>query len=121
MGLEFPVVFSWKILARYVYDSNSLSRKKEYLNKKFNFSKFESFEKNNPNLKRFIDLNIFSFAIRAKLANDKENFKLYYKKIDLNKLPFRKRILLELPAIVLRTLLTVEAILVNLRLHNSRF
>ena len=121
MGLEFPVVFSWKILARYVYDPNSLSRKKEYLNKKFNFSKFESFEKNNPNLKRFIDLNIFSFAIRAKLANDKENFKLYYKKIDLNKLPFRKRILLELPAIVLRTLLTVEAILVNLRLHNSRF
>ena len=121
IGLEFPVVFSWKILARYVYDPNSLSRKKEYLNKKFNFSKFESLEKNNPNLKRFIDLNIFSFAIRAKLSNDKENFKLYYKKIDLNKLPFRKRILLELPAIILRTLLTVEAILVKLRLHNSRF
>jgi hypothetical protein len=121
MGLEFPVVFSWKILARYVYDPNSLSRKKEYLNKKFNFSKFESFEKNNPNLKRFIDLNIFSFAIRAKLANDKENFKLYYKKIDLNKLPFRKRILLEFPSIVLRALVKLDILLVNSRLRNSRF
>lgn len=121
MGLEFPVVFSWKILARYVYDSNSLSRKKEYLNKKFNFSKFESLEKSNPNLKRFIDLNIFSFAIRAKLANDKKNFVLYYKKIDLNKLPFRKRILLELPSIVLRALVKLDLFLVNRRLRNSRF
>ena len=121
MGLEFPVVFSWKILARYVYDPNSLSRKKEYLNKKFNFSKFESLEKNNPNLKRFIDLNIFSFAIRAKLANDRKNYKMYYKKINLNKLHFRKRILLELPSIVLRALVKLDILLVNSRLKNSRF
>ena len=121
MGLEFPVVFSWKILARYVYDPNSLSRNKEYSNKNFNFDKFYALEKTHPNLKRFIDFNNFSLAIRSKLINDKKYFSIYYKKIDLNNLPLRKRILLELPAIALRTLLKVEAILVNLRLHNSRF
>ena len=121
MGLEFPIVFSWKILARYVYDPNSLSRKKEYSDKNFNFDKFNALEKTHPNLKRFIDFNNFSLAIRSKLINDKKYFSLYYNKIDLNNLPMRKRILLELPAIALRTLLKVEAILVNLRLHNSRF
>ncbi len=121
MGLEFPIVFSWKILARYVYDPNSLSRKKEYSDKNFNFDKFNALEQTHPNLKRFIDFNNFSLAIRSKLINDKKYFRLYYNKIDLNNLPMRKRILLELPAIVLRTLLKVEPILVNLRLHNSRF
>ena len=121
MGLEFPVVFSWKILARYVYDPNSLSRNKEYSNKNFNFDKFHALEKTHPNLKRFIDFNNFSLAIRSKLINDKKYFSIYYKKIDLNNLPLRKRILLELPAIALETLLKVEGILVNLRLHNSRF
>lgn len=121
MGLEFPIVFSWKILARYVYDPNSLSRKKEYSDKNFNFDKFNALEQTHPNLKRFIDFNNFSLAIRSKLINDKKYFRLYYNKIDLNNLPIRKRILLELPAIVLRTLLKAEPILVNLRLHNSRF
>ncbi len=121
LGLHFPIVFTWKILARYVYDPNSLSRKKEYSNKNFNFDKFNAVEKTHPDLKRFIDFNNFSLAIRSKLINDKKNFSLYYKKIDLNNLPMRKRILLELPAIALRTLLKVETILVNLRLHNSRF
>lgn len=121
MGLEFPVVFSWKILARYVYDPNSLSRNKEYSNKNFNFDKFNALEKTHPNLKRFIDFNNFSLAIRSKLINDKKYFSIYYKKIDLNNLPLRKRILLELPAIALQNLLKVEGILVNLRLHNSRF
>jgi glycosyltransferase involved in cell wall biosynthesis len=89
LGLEYRVIFSWKILARYVFDPNSLSKRKEYLNKKMNFSKFEEVEKTNPKLKKFLDLNLFSFAIRAKLAHDKQNFDLYYKKIDLTKLTIR--------------------------------
>jgi glycosyltransferase involved in cell wall biosynthesis len=121
LGVHFPVVFSWKILARYVYDPNSLSRRKEYSNKNFNFDKFKAVEKTHPNLKRFIDFNNYSLAIRSKLINDKKNFGLYYNKIDVNKLPLRKRLLLELPSIALRTLIKVQAVLVNLRLHNSRF
>ena len=121
MGLEYPVVFSWKILARYVYDPNSLSKKREYLNQKMNFSKFETAEKTNPKLKKFIDLNLFSFAIRAKLINDKENFALYYQKMDRKKLSLKKQILLELPRIVLQFLVQFDLLLVNLKLRNSAF
>lgn len=121
MGLEFPVVFSWKILARYVYDPNSLSKKREYLNQKMNFSKFETAEKTNPKLKKFIDLNLFSFAIRAKLINDKKNFAIYYQKINRKELPLKKRILLELPQLVLQILVQFDLILVNLKLRNSAF
>jgi glycosyltransferase involved in cell wall biosynthesis len=121
MGLEFPIVFSWKILARYVYDPNSLSRKKEYLNKKMNFSKFEMLEKSNERLKKFLDLNLFSFAIRSKLANDKANFKVYYDKINLKDLNFKKRILLELPGFGLQFLVRLNLFLVQLGVKKSVF
>jgi glycosyltransferase involved in cell wall biosynthesis len=121
MGLVYPVVFSWKILARYVYDPNSLSKKKEYLNQKMNFSKFDTEEKTNPKLKQFLDLNLFSFAIRSKLINDKRNFKIYYQKMDLEKLPLKKRVLLQLPASLLNFLVQFNLFLVRLGLRNSAF
>ncbi|MBK8600021.1 MAG: glycosyltransferase family 2 protein [Flavobacterium sp.] len=121
MGLEYPVVFSWKILARYVYDPKSLSKKREYLNQKMNFSKFETAEKTNPKLKKFIDLNVFSFAIRAKLIDDQKNFAVFYEKIDRKNLTLKKRILLELPKIVLQFLIQFDLLLVSLKLRNSAF
>lgn len=121
LGLHYPVVFTFKILARYVYDPNSLSKRKEYLNQKMNFSKFDEVAKSNPKLKRFLDLNTYSFAIRSKIAGDQQNFKLYYKRIDKSGLPFRKRILLQLPALFLHVLIKINLILVNLKLRNSAF
>lgn len=121
IGLKYPVVFVWKILARYVYDPNSLSKKKEFLNQKMNFSKFEVLEKSHPKLKKFLDFNTFSFAIRSKLANDRQNFLLFYKRIDLNQLPLKKRVLLELPAPAIRLLIRLNLMLVHLRLRNSTF
>ena len=121
IGLIYPVVFSWKILARYVYDANSLSKKKEYLNKKMNFFKFESSEKTNERLKKFLDLNLFSFALRSKLANDKANFSVYYEKINLKNLSLKKRILLELPSITLQLLLRLNLFLVQLGIKKSVF
>ncbi len=121
IGLRYPIVFSWKILARYVYDAQSLSKKKEYLNKKMNFSKFEMLEKTNERLKKFLDLNLFSFAIRSKLANDKANFKVYYDKINLKDLNFKKRILLELPGFGLQFLVRLNLFLVQLGIKKSVF
>jgi hypothetical protein len=42
IGLIYPVLFSWKILARYVYDEKSLSKK--LLDTKVDFSKFKEDE-----------------------------------------------------------------------------
>ena len=121
IGMNFPIVFSWKILARYVYDENSLSKNKNYLNKKINFSKFEEHEKTNPSLKKFLDLNRFSLAIKSKLIADNENFSLYHKAIDLKKITIKKRILLLMPSVILKPLINLKLILANNGFGNSVF
>ena len=121
IGMNYPVVFSWKILARYIYDENSLSKNKNYLNKKINFSKFEQQEKTNPRLKKFLDLNRFSLAIKSKLIADDENFNCYYKAIDLKNITFKKRFLLAMPSLILKTLIHLKLILVNSGVGSSVF
>ena len=121
IGLIYPVVFIPKIQARYVYDIESLSRNKKFLNKKIDFSKFESDEKTNEGLKYFLDLNRFSLAIKSKLINDKNSFRNYYNVIDLNKLPFKKRVLLNSPGFILKILVSLKLKLANIGLGNSVF
>ena len=121
LGMNYPVVFSWKILARYIYDENSLSKNKNYLNKKINFSKFEQQEKTNPRLKKFLDLNRFSLAIKSKLIADDENFNCYYKAIDLKNITFKKRFLLAMPSVILKALIHLKLILANSGVGSSVF
>lgn len=119
IGLIYPVVFSFKILARYVYDPESLSKNKAYFNRKLDFSKFIAEEKNNLPLKKFLDLNRYSFAMTSKLSNDNENYRRFKKDIDLFHLNLRKKILLKLPAPILNLLLQLNFLLVKLKLSKS--
>lgn len=121
IGLVYPILFSWKILARYVYDPKSLSKNKLHSSKKLDFSKFKEQEKTHPDLKIFLDLNRFSLAIKSKLSNEKTLFDAYSKAIDLNNLNYKKRILLVLPAFILRMLVVFQKHLANLGLVNSFF
>jgi glycosyltransferase involved in cell wall biosynthesis len=121
IGINYPVVFSWRILARYIYDENSLSKNKNYLNKKINFSKFEKQEKTNSSLKKFLDLNRFSLAIKSKLIADNDNFNSYYKAIDLKNITLKKRILLLMPSVILKPLIHLKLILANSGLGSSVF
>lgn len=121
IGMNYPVVFSWKILARYIYDENSLSKNKNYLNKKINFSKFEKEEITNPSLKKFLDLNRFSLAIKSKLIGDVKNFNSYSKPIDLKNITVKKRILLLMPSVILKPLINLKLILANNGFGNSVF
>ena len=120
IGLRFPIVFVWKIQAKYSYDSFGLSRS-EKINLDVDFSEFALTEANNPELKHFLDLNRFSLAIKSKLINDTKKFLQYYNGIDLTKLPLRKRILLNLPGFVLKILVSVKLKLTNIGLGNSVF
>ncbi|MFV5684499.1 glycosyltransferase family 2 protein [Flavobacterium sp. GB2R13] len=121
IGINHPIVFSWKILTRYVYDENSLSKNKTYLNTKINFSKFEEQEKTNLSLKKFLDLNRFSLAIKSKLLSDEDNFNSYYKAIDLKNITFKKRLLLLMPSVILNPLIHLKLILTNNGLGSSVF
>ena len=120
IGLFYPILFSSKILVRYVYDPESLSKKVDF-SKKINFSKFTLKEKNNLKLKKFLDFNRYSLAIKYKLNNDKSNFKKIFKDISLENLSLKKRILLNLPAFVLKKLIQLNLFFVRIGLSNSVF
>ena len=121
IGLIYPIVFCWKILARYVYDADSLSKKTKYIPYKLDFSKFSEAEKTNPSLKKFLDLNRFSFAIKSKMNGDENNFERFKNAISYGNLSLKKRILLELPAPVLKSLLELNLLLVRVGLSKSVF
>ena len=121
IGLKKPVVFSSKILARYVYDHESLSKQAEYFSTKIDFAKFAEVEKSNSKLKKFLDYNRFSSAIKCKMIGDEQNFKHFYKAIDLKNLTKKKIFLLQLPSVFLKALLKVNLLLVRVGLSNSVF
>ncbi|HEY1195828.1 glycosyltransferase family 2 protein [Flavobacterium sp.] len=121
IGLLYPVVFSWKILARYVYDPKSLSKNSKWIKEKMDFSKYEEAEKTNPDLKKFLDLNRFSLAIKSKLAGEKALFTKYAEPIDLENLGRKKAFLLTLPAFTLRFLISLKTFLANLGIGSSVF
>lgn len=121
IGLVYPVVFSFKILTRYIYDPNSLSKKSDLLHQKLDFSKFTEAEKSNPALKKFLDLNRYSLAIKSKLINDKTNFYKFTSDINFSNLSLKKRILLRLPGFVLHFLLQVNLLFVQLGWSKSVF
>lgn len=121
IGLVYPVLFSWKILARYVYDADSLSKNPDFVYGKINFSKFKELEKSNPDLKKFLDLNRCSLAIRLKINKKNDAYNELYNAIDLKNLAIKKRILLLLPASVLINLVQLQRILVNNNLSSNVF
>lgn len=121
IGLIYPVVFSFKILSRYIYDAHSLSKKKMTMNDKMDFSKFIEAEKKNLDLKKFLDLNRYSLAIKSKLYGDQINYIKFKKDINLHNLTLKKRILLFLPGSVLQFLLRINLLLVQLGLSKTVF
>lgn len=121
IGLHYPIVFSWKILARYVYDPKSLSKNKQLNSEKMLFDKFIEEEKKHTELKTFLDLNRYALAIKCKLTNENALYKTYYDGINFKKLPLKKIILLHLPAFVLRQLIALQSFLAANGLVNSVF
>ncbi len=121
IGLQFPVVFIWRILARYVYDQSSVSRNLNYYFEPYTFEKYASEEKKNPKLKQYLDLNRFSAVIKCKLSGDIKTAKAIYKQIDLDIIGWKKIILLQLPRIVLKFLLRFKNFLAGIGLGKSVF
>lgn len=105
IGLHYPILFMNSILVRYNYDEKGLSRQIKDFNKSLNYNNFIELEKNNTALKTFLDYNRFSDAIKAKLYENKEHFKLMYSQINHKYLPIKKRILLNMPTYILKVLI----------------
>ncbi len=121
IGLQYKVVFIWTILARYVFDEKSISRNRNYIFEDAFFKKYASEEKKNRALKKYMDLNRYSSVIKYNLIGDLKNSEKIYSEIDLKNISWKKSILLQLPANMLKMLLRLRVGLTNIGLGNSVF
>lgn len=120
IGVNYKVVFINKILAKYVFDSNSLSRNSFYKkSNKVKYYKFYSLEKKHPEIKTFLDLNRYSEIITSKLIGNLSTAKELRKEIDFKNISIKKRILIICPTTVLKLLLQIQPLLIKFGLRNS--
>lgn len=121
IGLHFPILFIWKILARYVYDDDSISRNNNYFFDDYTFQKYALEEKKHPALKKFMDLNRYSKVIKCKLIGDWETAKNAYTAIDFKNLNWKKKIIIQMPPFILKMLIHLKSFLTNSGLGHSVF
>lgn len=121
IGLKHKVVFSPKVCATYVVRKNSLFQSVKNLEEKANFEAYEIFEKDNPALKKFLDLNRYSLCIFAKMQGNKEVFQKYYQKINLDNLSKKQQFLLRQNKTILKYLSKTKDNLEKLGLRLGTF
>ena len=105
IALNSPVAFTTEVSAQY---NMSAQNKISFSDTtKRNFARLDKFyheEKENPSLKKFLDLYRIVYALKHKLAGDKNNFKFYYSEIELKNCSLKNKILLNLPNFILKRL-----------------
>lgn len=121
-ALKAPLVFSTTISARHNLDgSNRISHTPTLTRNYMDISKYEAIAKDNIYLKKYLDLNSYSFAIQHKLANDKIAFQKYSEKIDRDNLSGRQRYLLRQPRNFLRLLIKSKGFAEKLGIRLTSF
>lgn len=121
IGLEYKVVFSSRICAMYVIRPNSLLHTVKNMNEIASFEAYEAYEKSNPDLKRFLDLNRYSLCILARMEGNKEAFQKILQKIDPYNLSKKQRFLLKQNKTSLKYLLKTKKSLEKLGLRLGTF
>lgn len=121
VGLAYEVAFSTVPCARYLHTPQSLYKGIRSVNDRPTFEKYMPYEKGNPGLKKFLDLNRFSLAIRAKIWNEDSEAQKFIQQIDLNNLNPKQRKLLHRSGNQLKILFKTKKILEKLGLRLSAF
>lgn len=120
IGVNYKIVFIRKILAKYVFDSNSLSRNVAYKkNTKIRYDKFRNLEKQHREIKKFLDLNRYSEIITSKLVGNNSIANELKKEINFKNLGPKKIILMNCPTYILKKLLYIQPFLIKLGLRKS--
>lgn len=95
IGLNYAIAFSTKICSEYNFIPEGLFKSTRSMSQKIDLSPYEALEKDNIDLKKFLDLNRYTLAIQAKLWDDLDSFKSLTSKIALHHLNKKQRFLLK--------------------------
>jgi glycosyltransferase involved in cell wall biosynthesis len=121
-GLAATLAFNPKVTMRYhrktennLSDDTGLREKLSYIDN------HRSKEKKNPSLHHYMDINRFSLAIQAKMAQDNTLFKELVSRLDIHHLNSKQKLLLNTPANVLRGLKYLQSKLIQHNLYKSPY
>ncbi|TXE19004.1 glycosyltransferase family 2 protein [Psychroflexus gondwanensis] len=121
-GLAATIAFNPKVTMRYHRKTENNLSDETGLREKLNYiDNHRSEEKKNPPLHQYMDINRFSLAIQAKMAQDKALFKELVGRLDLHHLNSKQKLLLKTPANVLRGLKYLQSKLTQYNLYKSPY
>ncbi len=118
-NLKHKFAYCYQNLATIILDIPNQITRSGIKNKTIpNFDLYEKEAIKNRSLKKYLDFNKYTFLIQYKLENDVENFQNILKKIDLNNLTNRQKMLIKSPAFILRAIKSFKKFLLkrNIRL-----
>jgi len=121
IGLNYPIFFIWSLVSRYVFDPKSVSRNFDYYLEPYTFEKYAEAEKSNPLLKKYLDFNRYTAVLKCKVQGNKKTSDELLTNIDFNNLTWKKRILIQLPPIVLKLLIQIKFLLAKMGLSRNVF
>ena len=108
LGLQHRVAFSTQAFVTYIFAPSSLYQSIKTVKDKPNFVIYEHSEKDNPALKKFLDVNRFSLAIRAKLWKEPQEAQFFINRLDPNNLTPKQRNLLKASPQAIRLLFSLK-------------
>jgi glycosyltransferase involved in cell wall biosynthesis len=121
-GLAATIAFNPKVTMRYHRKTENNLSDETGLREKLNYiDNHRSEEKKNPPLHQYMDINRFSLAIQAKMAQDNTLFKELVGRLDLHHLNSKQKLLLKTPANVLRGLKSLQSKLIQFNLYKSPY
>jgi len=121
IAVRYPVAFDSQFSAYHNLAADNRMSLTQTKNRKFaKLDQFESEEKNNNSLNRFLDLYRSEFALKMKIASD-DRFHFYRRAIDPKNLSAKTKILLALPAFLLRPLYRFKKFLESNEIETSAY
>ena len=102
IGIQHPVALNNCVTAIYNnYLPNTLSKNSFKTMKLMDFKQFEFEENKNPDLKKFLDFHRVFYAKHYKIIGDNESAQFYLKDVNKDNIPFKMKILFNIPSFIL--------------------
>lgn len=109
IALNYPAAFTTKVTAHYnLAGSNRISHSQTLKRSFAKLDKFAEEEAADPHLKKYLDLYRADYALKHKMAGDREIASFYEKALDPANLSGKARLLLKLPVPLLRSMLNFK-------------
>ncbi|TNJ43579.1 glycosyltransferase family 2 protein [Tamlana fucoidanivorans] len=86
-----------------------------------NLDYYEKYYSNNKSLKVYLDFKRYMYGILYKLENDKDNFKLVTKHLDLKNLTYKQRFLITSPLFIIKLIRLIKMLFLKLNIRLTTF